>query len=154
MKHKSLRKAIIFAGAVVCVLSLGISAFAAESKGNKTEVSASAKATDPVLYVKDGFSIIYEDENFSIGVREIGLSEVLELEELGEPVLVSRNEYVDGDYRYVDEVYCQTVNSSEGSLKESVFIGTHELYYDLGLPDGKSMHLGTMRIGGTFYLDE
>ncbi|MDE7230695.1 MAG: hypothetical protein K2N56_09465 [Oscillospiraceae bacterium] len=146
MKHKILKKAIISAGVALCAFSLGISAFAADSKGEKTVVSASAKVTDPVLYVKDGFSIIYEDKNFSIGVRELGLPEVLELEELGEPVLISRNEYVDGDYRFVDEIYCQTGNYSSRSPKNDFYSGIHEVYYEPDLPDGKSMHLATMQI--------
>lgn len=157
MKHTFLKKAIFSAGAAICVFSLGISAFAAESqrsKNNSTVMSASANITDPVLYEADGYSVLYQDEFFSLGVGQTEIIESNALDEVGEPVLVSRNEYVEGDYRYVDEIYCQPLNSPLRSLKTVNWWGTHEVYYESELADGLSMHPGTMRIEGTFYLDE
>lgn len=135
----------------LCIISfmalLSVSAFAIDSGVR----FATARITDPPLGETEDGTILYQDDHFTIGVRPVDINETAVFEEIGEPALVERNEYVEGGCKYIDEIYCQQLASPLSSLKYWSWRGTHEIY---DITDGGSIHLATLSIKGTFYVGE
>lgn len=168
MKHTFIKKSFAaICAAAACILPLEASSSFAAQNADSSEFSGASDpilyekgssgffgASDPILYEKDGISVLYEDKNLTLGV--IGESDTnlsADIVEYGEPVLTSINEYVEGDYRFVDKVYHTQVNSPSRSLKRDLITGKHEVYYEPDLGEN-SMHLATMEIEAVFYTNE
>ncbi len=153
------------AAVALCVSALSITAFASQLQGNGTAIDesgslspisttrfAEAKATDKPLYETEDGAVLYQDNTFTLCASPVNTCETTAFEENGEPFLVERKEYVDGDYRYVDEIYCQQIASPARSLDYWVWTGTHEVYYEISNNGG--IHLATMKIEGTYAVNE
>lgn len=153
MKKSFFKKAFYSAVAAVGAFSLSASAYAAPKPEVGAVVSAEASANDTPLYKAGNDNILYQDDYFTLGVSPDETLETTALTEDGEPVLVSREEYVEGDYRYVDEIYCRQISSLSRSLEKYNWWGTHKVYYELNQDPGYSILLGTMKIEGTFTVD-
>lgn len=114
-----------------------------------TAVSAVA-APQAQLVEKDGVHYeVYQQDQFNTVAKQIDGYEVEEAPDDSEFTLVSTNEYVDGDYRYVDMLYrCGTGARSSGIWWE----GWHKVYYE---PDSsESIHIATMYLKGLFHCSE
>ena len=135
----------------LCIISLmallSISAFAIGSSVR----SAIARITDPPLEETESGTILYRDDHFTIGVRPADIHETAVPEEIGKPALVEKNEYIEGGYKYVDEIYCQQIASPLRSLKYWSWRRTREIYDITG---DSSIHIATLSVKGTFYIGE
>ncbi len=117
---------------------------------NTKSVFVSVDADAPVIRRDGDMNIVYEDPNFTLATQDIPLvSDVTA--DYDTPILVSRNEYSDGDYRYVDEIYSYPVNNQMRSLKKKHQVAVHTIYYE---PDNtSSIRLAEMCIEADFYYD-
>ena len=130
-----------------------ISALAEQNTEFRTVVSAETEASVSPLYADKDYSVLYQDDNFTLGISFVGAQEMAALENNGEATLIYEEEYVEGDYRYVDKIYYSPVSSPSRSIEYYDWWGTHEVYYELKKDPGQSMHLGTMKIEGRFILN-
>lgn len=113
-----------------------------------TAVSAVA-APQAQLVEKDGVHYeVYQQDQFNTVAKQIDGYEVEEAPDDGEYTLVSTNEYVDGDYRYIDKLY---VANTTARMSDTWWEGTHEVVYEPGV---ESIHLAKMRVKGHFYWSE
>lgn len=132
---------------IVLMTLISISAFAIGSSVR----SAIARITDPPLGETENGTILYQDDYFTIGARPANIHETAVPEEIGEPTLVERNEYIEGGYKYIDEIYCQQLTFPSGSSEYWSWRGTHEIY---DITDDSSIHLATLSIKGIFLVGE
>lgn len=97
---------------------------------------------------------VYQQDQFNTVAKQIDGYEV----DLGktppsesEFTLVNTNEYVDGDYRYVDNLFKSNYDKETG-LKNAWWEAWHEIYYEPDSDD--STHLATMHLEGRFFIIE
>ena len=173
MKNIFFRKMGLTATAIaVCVSTLGVSAFAAIGQNSGADILTNTVTPDsnfqensgiryaeadvsaqPLGETKDGM-VLYQDDLYGLVARPLdthGTTAIPTSGEYSEPTLVERNEYIEGDYKYIDEIYCQQIASPSRSLDYWIWYGTHEVYYDIS--DDSGIHLATMKIEGTFAVD-
>lgn len=124
-------------------------AIAATVVAGATAVGAVATAQTKIVE-KDGIHYeVYQQDRFNTLMRQIDGYEVEEVPDESDFTLVSTNEYVDGDYRYVDTLF----KYDNGARSSSIWWnGRHDVYYAPPSTDG--IHLATMRIKGRYIYSE
>lgn len=107
-------------------------------------------AAQPQVIEQDGVHYeVYQQDPFNTIARQIDGYEAEKTPDDNEFTLVSTNEYVDGDYRYVDKLFRY---DNKTRMQDTWWEGWHEVYYE---PDTmESMHLATMRVKGHFFWSE
>lgn len=136
MKKRRLFKSLVIA--VAATVAAGV-----------TAVGAIAASEPQVVEVDSVHYEVFRQDELNTLAKQIDGYEVEPDPDDSEFTLVSTNEYVDGDYRYVDMLYkCDT-----GARSSSIWWdGWHKVYYEPN--SSESIHLATMHIKSLFYYSE
>ncbi len=119
-----------------------------------TAVGAVAAAQPQIIEIDGIHYEVYQQDEFATIGKQVDGYDVEEAPDDSDFVLVSTDEYVDGDYRFVMSLYEADTNGVEAlaGTQDTWWMGWYDVYY---LPEtGTSPKLAQMYIKGHFTWDE